>query len=168
MAILIGMSGDVKGKSFVIEHEDVTIGRKSENTIRLNSAAVSGRHCMIAFDGRHYVLKDLDSTNGTRLNSQPVTEAPLNPKDLVQVGTVEFMFDAEPGEKISSTSSISETKVIVTSEPRISFSQSAAASQFTARKRETRTGFYVLVGLVAIVAIALVAILFVMLKDAGP
>jgi len=165
MAILIGMSGDVKGKSFVIEHETVSMGRKSENTIKLASAAVSGRHCEIAFEGGHYVLRDLDSTNGTRLNSQPVTEAPLNPKDLIQVGTVEFMFDAEPGEKLTPASSISDTKVIVTSEPRISFSQSAAASQFTARKRESRTGFYVLMGLVAVVAIVLVAILAILLKD---
>ena len=77
MAVLIGMS----------------IGRNAQNTISVEDSAVSGRHCSITRDGQKYTLVDLGSTNGTRLNGAAVTKSILRPKDIVQIGAVELMFD---------------------------------------------------------------------------
>ncbi|MCZ7591845.1 MAG: FHA domain-containing protein [Kiritimatiellae bacterium] len=80
MAVLIGMAGDIKGKSFPIEQDEVTLGRSSDNAIPLNNATVSGKHASIKREGDSYVLRDLGSTNGTRVNSREVKEAVLRPE----------------------------------------------------------------------------------------
>ena len=48
MAVLIGMSTDVKGQTHEIDTSGITIGRSSDNTISINNSTVSGHHCKIA------------------------------------------------------------------------------------------------------------------------
>ena len=46
-----------------------------------------------------YILRDLDSTNGVRVNGQPVTEARLRPGDRLRLGSVEGVFEPEQGQR---------------------------------------------------------------------
>jgi len=94
MAKLIGMSGDFKAREFAIEQGEISIGRKVDNTIVLDHPTISSHHCRILHSGDTCVLQDLDSTNGTRVNSRDVKESALRHKDLIQLGTIEFLFDA--------------------------------------------------------------------------
>ena len=93
MAVLIGMSSTVKGQKYELDREEVFIGRNAQNTISVEDTAVSGRHCSITRDGHKYTLVDLGSTNGTRLNGAVVGKSILRPKDIIQLGAVELMFD---------------------------------------------------------------------------
>lgn len=95
MAVLVGMSSNVKGRKYELDQEEVFIGRNAQNHICLDDAAISGRHCSITHDGRKYFLVDLGSTNGSRLNGSPVSKSPLKPKDIIQLGSVELMFDGQ-------------------------------------------------------------------------
>jgi pSer/pThr/pTyr-binding forkhead associated (FHA) protein len=95
MAHLIGMSASVKGRKFNVDSDTVRIGRRTGNPIVLDEPSISGTHCVITRTGGCFVLTDLDSTNGTRLNGAPVHEARLNPKDILQIGNVELMFDGD-------------------------------------------------------------------------
>jgi hypothetical protein len=95
MAVLIGMSGRLKGQRFELEADEVLAGRSPDNAVCLEDPSVSGRHCSIRREGNRYTLNDLGSTNGTRLNGIAVTSTRLKPKDIVQIGTVELMFDGE-------------------------------------------------------------------------
>ncbi len=104
MAYLIGMSPSVKGRKFNVDADRVRIGRKSENEIVLEEPSISGTHCVITRSDRRYVLTDKDSTNGTRLNGAAIHEARLNPKDILQIGHVELMFDGDDIEADPATS----------------------------------------------------------------
>lgn len=94
MAKLIGMSGDYLNREYPLDGDQTTIGRKSDNTILLDNPTISSHHCRIIRTVDGYVLQDLDSTNGTRVNSRDAREVELHPKDLIQFGSLEFMFEA--------------------------------------------------------------------------
>ena len=95
MAVLIGMSGGMKGKRFEIDKDEVVAGRSSTVDIRLDDSSVSSRHCSVTREGRKYTLTDLGSTNGTRINGVAALKTRLKPKDIIQVGNVELMFDGQ-------------------------------------------------------------------------
>ena len=50
----------------------VTLGRLSDNTIRIDDASVSSHHAQFTLAGGEYRLKDLNSTNGTRVNGEQI------------------------------------------------------------------------------------------------
>jgi hypothetical protein len=78
---------DIKGEG-LIGRPDATRGIHPEIDLRLDDA-VSRRHAKIFIRGDHYVLTDLNSTNGTRLNGQWVpaeAEVPLKAGDEIEVG----------------------------------------------------------------------------------
>jgi len=96
MAKLIGMSGEFQNREYPLENAEVTIGRKSDNVILLDNPVVSGHHCVLSCEDGVFTLRDLGSTNGTRVNSRDVRDegVALRPKDLVQIGGLEFLFEA--------------------------------------------------------------------------
>lgn len=71
---------------YSLDKERVTIGRQASNDVVLNDKAVSGRHAAIVTILDDSFLEDLDSTNGTQVNGQPVTKHPLAHGDVVTVG----------------------------------------------------------------------------------
>ena len=74
-----------------------TVGRNPTNAFRLPEASVSSFHAEITVleSGHGLVVRDLQSTNGTFIDGQPVEEAPLRPGQTLQFGTVELRLDAE-------------------------------------------------------------------------
>jgi pSer/pThr/pTyr-binding forkhead associated (FHA) protein len=111
------MSPEVKGKNFDLDLEKTTIGRNATNMIVIDHVTVSGRHCCIVKTGNKFSVADLGSTNGTRVNSKEIKESDLHPKDLVQVGSVEFLFDAEGVESSEPAQPLAHAQVEVTSGP---------------------------------------------------
>ncbi len=67
---LIMRSGPTPGASFMLEGDQLTIGRDATNDIVINDAEISRRHARLTFQGGKYVLEDLGSTNGTFVNGQ--------------------------------------------------------------------------------------------------
>ena len=92
MAVLIGMSAEVKGKNYDVVRDKTTIGRNSTNLIVIEHPTVSGRHCQITHAGKRYTLTDLGSTNGTFVNGEPVAERALRDGDVVSLGGLELTF----------------------------------------------------------------------------
>lgn len=76
--------------------EKTTIGRLPDNTVPIDDGSVSSHHAEITFkDGKHH-LQDLDSTNGTFVNGEPVKEqVTLNQGDEVRFGRIESLFASE-------------------------------------------------------------------------
>lgn len=68
------------------------VGRLPECDITLDDAAVSRRHARITHDGVDYQVEDLGSTNGVRVNGQPVTRTALRGGDQLDFGGVRFTF----------------------------------------------------------------------------
>jgi pSer/pThr/pTyr-binding forkhead associated (FHA) protein len=75
----------------------VTIGRAPDNTIVIYDPSVSGRHAQLELNGEICRLKDLGSTNGTRVNGIPATETLLHFDDRIRFGAVEARFEADSG-----------------------------------------------------------------------
>lgn len=80
------IDGTDKGRSFEALPLPVSLGRESQNTITIHDEKVSRYHCKIQADRGELILTDIDSTNGTQLNGQPVRVALLNPGDLIAIG----------------------------------------------------------------------------------
>ncbi len=79
----------MSGTRYPLEAEVTLVGRNSENDIVIagpDSAVVSGRHLEIRSSGNRYILRDLDSTNGTFVDGRRVTEAELCPPCSIQLG----------------------------------------------------------------------------------
>jgi pSer/pThr/pTyr-binding forkhead associated (FHA) protein len=73
----------------------VFFGRAPEcDIVLLNSRKVSRKHCCIAQIDDHFVIRDLGSMNGVRVNGKPVSrEARISPGDEVQIGDVAFRME---------------------------------------------------------------------------
>ncbi|HRJ49609.1 MAG: Flp pilus assembly complex ATPase component TadA [Phycisphaeraceae bacterium] len=95
--ILKTIRGDTSGTR--IGRDAVSIGRGLENTICLRDDRASRAHCVIEPDGRGgYVVRDLNSRNGTKVNDRKISVAPLRPGDVLRIGSHEFL--VEPDESI--------------------------------------------------------------------
>jgi serine/threonine-protein kinase len=87
---------------FPIEgQEPRVVGRSSVADIQIRDAKLSRRHCEIRATPAGYILRDLQSRNGTFVNGARVTEARLRDGDRIQAGLTAFLFrcdEPEPGE----------------------------------------------------------------------
>lgn len=75
----------------------VIVGRQSSNDIQVLSAGVSRQHAEIRAAGGGFVVRDLNSRNGTFLNGERVTESPLKDGDEVRVGEARIRFEEVAG-----------------------------------------------------------------------
>jgi hypothetical protein len=82
--------------SHVLKDETITIGRMKGNTIVIEDSSISLMHARIARKNGDFLLKDLNSTNGTSVNGQPIGEVRLRDLDRVQFAeiTCQFIGDA--------------------------------------------------------------------------
>src|SRR2546425_1514187 len=86
------LEGVDKGRVFRELPVPVTIGREEGNTLRLNDERVSRFHSKVQIDGDDYILTDLESTNGTRVNGTAVQIRRLRIGDRVGVGRSLLLF----------------------------------------------------------------------------
>jgi hypothetical protein len=86
------LEGVDKGRVYRDLPIPVTIGREEGNLLRLNDERVSRFHAKIQFDNGDVILTDLDSTNGTRINGNPVQIRRLKPGDRVGLGRSVLIF----------------------------------------------------------------------------
>lgn len=68
------------------------IGRAEDNRICLSSPGISRKHAVITAAAGGFMIKDLNSQNGTFVNGQRVAEKKLAEGDTIEVGSVKFVF----------------------------------------------------------------------------
>ena len=95
--LIVGYVSDTLAKqwpeqsSFDVPGEELTIGRLPQCGIHVNLPGVSRRHASVVVEDGHCYVADLDSTNGTYVNSvqlAPHARRCLTNGDLLQIGTV--------------------------------------------------------------------------------
>lgn len=69
-----------------------TIGRSSRCTMSVRDIKVSRVHCEVIEDDGDFILIDLHSQNGTKVNGSPITEAILQDGDEISVGKYKIVF----------------------------------------------------------------------------
>ena len=77
---------------FILDKEVMTIGRKEDNDIRIENLAVSGHHAKLLTIFEDSFLEDLNSTNGTYVNGQPIAKHPLRNGDVITIGKHELRY----------------------------------------------------------------------------
>ena len=96
---------ELRGKTFELNKETMSVGRRDTNDICIPHGSLSGHHADIIRSEKNgkavYILRDNNSTNGTRINNVPVTEQELQNSDIIQMGDVEMLYYCE--EKASQT-----------------------------------------------------------------
>ncbi|HOY01113.1 FHA domain-containing protein [Zoogloea sp.] len=92
--LILSMDGLVL-KEMPLEKERTTIGRKPHNDIQIDNLAISGEHAAIVTILNDAFLEDLNSTNGTYVNGQPVKKHVLQNNDVVELGKYRLKFLAE-------------------------------------------------------------------------
>jgi adenylate cyclase len=66
------------------------VGRRESCDIVLRFPNVSGTHCELSITDGHWTVKDLNSSNGTKVNGSRISEGHLNPGDRVSIGRHEY------------------------------------------------------------------------------
>jgi pSer/pThr/pTyr-binding forkhead associated (FHA) protein len=78
------------GAPIEINKDLMVVGRKEECDVRLKHKSVSKMHCVIVKTDGLLLLRDLGSTNGTRVNGTRVRRAALLPNDQLSVAHYKF------------------------------------------------------------------------------
>lgn len=81
---------DGSSSAFALSDQpEVTMGRSSEVSLRIHHASVSRRHARLLLQGGDYVVEDLGSHNGTKVNGQRISgPCPVRSGDVIAVGEV--------------------------------------------------------------------------------
>lgn len=86
MGKLILTDGNGQTRDIPLDRERMTLGRHPDNDIVLDDRAASGRHAAIITILDDSFLEDLQSTNGTLVNGQPISKHPLSNGDVITLG----------------------------------------------------------------------------------
>jgi pSer/pThr/pTyr-binding forkhead associated (FHA) protein len=79
-----------RDQTFVLDKDLMRVGRASQNEIVIAEKGVSRFHCQITRQGDKLIMEDLDSTNGTMMRGEVLTE-PVT----LSVGDVAYLCDAK-------------------------------------------------------------------------
>jgi pSer/pThr/pTyr-binding forkhead associated (FHA) protein len=97
MAKLVVLSEGFTGLTYELKVDKTTIGRVEDNAFQIPEQSVSSHHCEIVQRGNDLVVKDLNSTNGTFVNGEQVTETVLKPGQILRLGQVEMRLESGTG-----------------------------------------------------------------------
>jgi hypothetical protein len=82
-----------RGQPMRLERQTVRIGRNLSNEIVVNDPKVSRFHAQIRYENGQFVVYDVSSTNGVRINGvRAQRPVPLRPNDTLGVGNHDFIF----------------------------------------------------------------------------
>ena len=112
---LVSISGSLRGTTFALKVDEVSIGREAECDIRLNHPSVSRRHCVIKREGDQFTISDLDSYNGTFVNDVPVREQTLAHADRIEIGDIALLFLLHDTEEKPDMVQLDDTNIVTQS-----------------------------------------------------
>src|SRR5207244_3458608 len=102
MAKLVLLSAGMTGRTHELKVDKTTIGRVEDNTFQIAEPSVSSHHCEILLRGSDVVVRDLNSTNGTYVNGEKITESVIKPGQTLRLGQIEMRLETESSGAASS------------------------------------------------------------------
>jgi hypothetical protein len=82
-------------QAYFLTHAVTVIGRGADCDLKLTDPGISRRHAEIRFENDAFILVDLGSTNGVRVNEVPTTRRQLSPADRVELGSTVLTFQTD-------------------------------------------------------------------------
>ena len=83
------------GRTHELKVDKTTIGRVEDNIFQIAEPSVSSHHCEILLQGNEVVVRDLNSTNGTFINGEKITEKVLKPGQILRLGQIEMRLETD-------------------------------------------------------------------------
>ena len=83
---------EIDGQRYILTKERTTVGRDSSADITINDTKLSRTHFELLWDGKNAGLRDLGSTNGTRVAGKVVAETALPADSVITAGQSQFVF----------------------------------------------------------------------------
>lgn len=97
MSKLVLLSEGFAGRTYELNVEKTTVGRVEDNAFQIAEPSVSSHHAEIILRGNDVVVKDLNSTNGTFINGEKISESVLKPGQVLKFGQVELRLEGKDG-----------------------------------------------------------------------
>lgn len=166
MAYLVVTNGSLQGQRFELNADAVRIGRRAGNDWVLDAPSVSSTHCEIVRANGGFVLRDLGSTNGTRLNGVPVQESPLSRNDIIAAGDESFKIDGEDVPVSTDLDEIVIPRTTVVIRPQVAGNAKIATSPYFQKRFDNRKLWITLIVLLGI-AIVVAAYFFLRYELTG-
>jgi pSer/pThr/pTyr-binding forkhead associated (FHA) protein len=141
--------------SHELTEETITIGRLPDSNIHIDDISVSSHHAQLTLSGGDYHLKDLNSTNGTRVNGQAISDKQLHNGYKIRFGKIEVLYQSEiihPEEKLDLPAAETVTLAPASSSSRPADFSSSAPFSVKRKKADAGAKAAVSVAVVSILA----------------
>lgn len=93
--VTLSLNGNIL-REVALAKERMTIGRGPGNDILLDNLAVSAEHAVIVTHDDDSFLEDLNSTNGTQVNGQPIKKHFLQDEDVIEIAQYRIRYQSRP------------------------------------------------------------------------
>ena len=101
-----------EGPDILLDRAMLVVGRHPQCDARLDSIRVSRHHCCMSQTSGEVLVRDLNSTNGIRINGQRVAEGRLRPGDELSIAHIRFQLDDGQGHEVTMAGPLSENHVL--------------------------------------------------------
>jgi pSer/pThr/pTyr-binding forkhead associated (FHA) protein len=173
MAKLVILSEGMTGRSHELKVDKTTIGRVEDNTFQIAEPSVSSHHCEVLLRGNEVIVRDLNSTNGSFINGEKITEKALKPGQTLRLGQIEMRLetDAPPGQ---SKKPVDSTMVVPRGVSLNQLEQGSRAAFDTAgkgfSKKDNKANKIFLIGAITVglIVVVLLIIAFFSVKIGAP
>jgi pSer/pThr/pTyr-binding forkhead associated (FHA) protein len=164
MVKLVILNQGMTGRVHELNVERTTIGRVEDNTFQIADPSVSSHHCEVYFRGSEIVIKDLNSTNGSYINGEKITETVLKPGQTLRLGQIELKLEAEgmsaaPGKKTVESTMVMPRGVslsdLESGGRQLGFDTNTAFS-----KKKNKFGIYFWIGFGIVILVIIVLLLY--------
>ncbi len=81
------------GDPIPLIREELTVGRRESCDVCMRFPNISGLHCQLNFRNGYWYVRDLNSTNGIKVNGVRVQEKVLHPNDELTIGKRKYTID---------------------------------------------------------------------------
>jgi pSer/pThr/pTyr-binding forkhead associated (FHA) protein len=169
MVKLVVLSEGMTGRTHELKVDKTTIGRVEDNTFPVPEPSVSSHHCEVLLRGGEVVVKDLDSTNGTYINGERITESALKPGQILRLGQIEIRLEtdaAQPAKKAADQTLVVPRGVSLTE---LEVGSKGGGFDTTSKgfsKKEDKGGkiFWIAAIVVGVIIVALLLLVFMTIK----
>lgn len=169
MAFLIYNEGSNRGKRIELPSQDiVSLGRSAERCdVVVEGDTISGKHCTLERGVNGFIVKDLESTNRTWVNGEPILVTEVYRGDTISLGDTELVIDGDdvpeapvPLEDNSATEPIysaSGTKIIKVVPRSVRDGKVKLPSDF---KHHSKNGKVLWIAFIAVAVLAIIWLVF--------
>ncbi len=161
MPRLVLLSEGLTGRTYDLKAEKTTVGRVEDNAIQIPDGSVSSHHCEILLRGSEVVIKDYNSTNGSFINGERITESVLKPGQILRLGMVEMRLESGEPTGAAGKKKLDHT-IVIPQGVKLNELEGPRTSSFEGKtgfeKKGDQVGRWFLIGAIAVLVVLVVAL----------